>query len=95
MSEVTDLLDKLASGRVTLGAVAADFVTRAWVTKERTRASSYGEAAAREMEDPESIPEGSWGEVESAYVSGQISHDQYRILFAAKTGSMDDAPPER
>jgi hypothetical protein len=86
MSEVTDLLDRLVMGRVELRAVAADFATRRWATAERRPANSHAEAAVREGEDFEPIPENSWGEVEAAYISGRINDDQYRVLFAARTG---------
>lgn len=94
MSEIAELLDKLAAGHVTLGAVAANFATRHWVTTKRPQASSYAEAAARELDDPEPIQEGTWGEVMAAYTAGKISDDEYRVLFAARSGTMNTAPPQ-
>jgi hypothetical protein len=86
MSKVTDLLDRLAAGQIGLGTVAADFATRRWATVKRPEVNSYADATVREGEDFEPIPENSWGEVEAAYVSGQITEDQYRVLFTSRTG---------
>lgn len=92
MSEVGTLLAQLAAGKIGLGTVAADFARRTWPTAPPPPAS-YREAAARELDDPDPIPDGSWGEVEAAYVNGEISDTQYRALFAAKTGTTAAAPP--
>lgn len=83
MSEVSNLIDQLAAGKVGLGAVAADFATRDW-TSNRPPASNYETEALRELEDPGLIPADSWLEVEAAYLGNRISEDVYRVLYQAR-----------
>ena len=82
-SEVTALLDRLAAGEVTVEEVAENFAARTWPAS-RPAATSYEEAARREWQDPEPAPTGSWEEVEAAYACGQISIEDYRVLFQAR-----------
>lgn len=83
MSEVSNLLDGLAAGRVSIGVVAADFVTRKWSARE-VPAKTLDEAEKRAMEDVRPIEENSWEEVESAYITGKITASQYAALFETR-----------
>lgn len=86
MSQVSELLDRLADGRTTVGAVAADFLRRRW-TAERAPTDDYAAEARHEFfDDPGLIPENSWLEVEAAYLSGKISESVYRLLWQAAFG---------
>uniref|UniRef100_UPI003F492DAD hypothetical protein n=1 Tax=Nonomuraea sp. CA-251285 TaxID=3240002 RepID=UPI003F492DAD len=86
MSDVTDLLDRLAAGDTTVAEVGRVFAARRWPTV-RPAAGGYAALAAREDGDPEPIAPGSWAEVEAAFVNGVISADQYEALFAARAQS--------
>jgi hypothetical protein len=91
MSDVTDLLDRLAAGTTTLDDVVRDFEKRDWPTAPDDKAR---EAAALAGADPEPIPEGSFAEVSSAYVSGQIDDEQYAALATAAAGAMSGQPQD-
>lgn len=79
MSEVTDALQALVDGELTIDDVEAQFRTRIWPL------------VAPEHDDGTS-PEGSFGEVSDAYSKGLISHDQYVRLAAVVIEVMKHQP---
>lgn len=84
MSDVQRLLARLAAGEVSLGDVAIDFASRKW-PQQTPPVANYDALAVRELDDPEPILPGSWGEVEAAYAAGKITDRQYGALYEAKT----------
>jgi hypothetical protein len=87
VSEISSLLDRLAAGEVTLERVTADFAARRWVKPPQREGRGFAALAAAEESDFDPIVEGSWAEVETAYVNGVITAGQYRALFDARAGS--------
>lgn len=85
MSDVTDLLDRLAAGTTTLDDAVRDFESRDWppAPDDKTR-----EAAALAGADPEPIAEGSFAEVAAAYTDGLIDDEQYAALATAAANAM-------
>lgn len=85
MSEVTDLLQQLAAGEITVDAVAADFEARTWPTGP---SDAQRNADAMSFADPEPIAAGSFDEVATAYVIGEITAAQYATLAQAAAKAM-------
>lgn len=92
MSAVTDLLDQLEAGEVELGEVVADFRSRTWPQTPRQEPKDATEVFARDLEDPEEPPEGSFGEVATYYSMGKIDDQQYAALATAAAEAMKAAP---
>ena len=86
-SEITDLLQALRDGSMTLDEVARRFRERKWPRRRRPVPASYLELAARTQEDPEPYVPGSFDDVTDAYDRGELSGDQYDILAAAMAES--------
>lgn len=86
MSEITDILDGLAAGRLGLREVVANFAAREW-PPDRPPAPDYETEALRELDDPGLIPENSWLEVEAAYLGGDLPEGLYRVLYQARASS--------
>jgi hypothetical protein len=82
-SEVTDLLDALRDGTMSLGEVAERFRARSWPRQSRPRATTYLELAAQAQEDPEPHVQGSFDEVTAALIRGDISNSDYDVLGEA------------
>jgi len=82
VSDVTDLIAAYGRGELTLDELAQRFRNRAWPLR-RQSSFTLQEAYKRETEDPEPIAEGSFDEVGSAYLQGQISIEEYDILARA------------
>jgi hypothetical protein len=82
-NEVTDLLEALNDGALTLEEVAQRFRERAWPRRRRARPTTYLELAAAELEDPDPYIPGSYDDVAAAYHRGQLSDDQYAVLIEA------------
>lgn len=93
MSEVTDLLERLAAGTTTLDDAVRDFETRTWPTP---RTDEERQASAIANDDPEPVQENSFAEVASAYVDGEIDDEQYAALAHAAAAAMGggDQPPQ-
>lgn len=85
MSDVTDLLDRLTAGTTTLEDVARAFETREW---PQPASDAERQAAALRGDDPEPITEGSFAEVASAYINGDIDDEQYATLAQAAAKGM-------
>jgi hypothetical protein len=81
---VGDTLDKLADGRITTDEAVTAMSEVTWPDRP---------PAGRTLEDIESDPDpkamepGDFGEVESAYVEGKITLEQYEALATAAMGT--------
>jgi hypothetical protein len=82
-SEVSDLLDALHSGTISLDEVAQRFKNRRWPRRKSHAPATYLEMAAEELQDPEPYLPGSFDDVIAAYDQGKISRDQLRVLSEA------------
>jgi hypothetical protein len=86
MSAVTDLLDRLIAGDVTLQRVAADFATRSWPP---ARSDAQRRRDAEVEADPQVvIPDNTFAEVEAYYVRHLINDEQYAALAKAAASAM-------
>lgn len=83
MSEVTDLLAQLRTGSMTLEEVAARFRARQWSTRDVPPSGTAHEALVAEQRDPEPLLEGSFDEVDAAYIRHELTKDQYVVLSQA------------
>jgi len=82
-NEVTDLLDALYDGTMTVDEVATRFRQRVWPRRQIAEPGSYLDMAAAEQQDPESYVAGSYDDVAAAYHRGRLSDDDYSILIEA------------
>jgi hypothetical protein len=86
-SEVSDLIEELRAGSMTLDQVAQRFRERKWPRHRRPAPTSYLEMTARTMEDPEPYVPGSFDDVTDAYDRGELSDDEYDVLAEAMAQS--------
>jgi hypothetical protein len=82
-SEISDLINALRDGTMTLDEVAQRFRERKWPRRRRPPPASYLEMAARAQEDPEPYVLGSFDDVSAAFHRGDLSRDEYRMLSEA------------
>lgn len=82
MSDVTDMIAAYRRGTLSLDELAQRFRDRTWPSR-RLSPLALQEAYKRELQDPEPIAEGSFDEVASAYLQGEISSQEYDILARA------------
>ena len=87
-NEVSDLINALRDGSMTLDAVVQQFRKRTWPLTKRTPAQDYLEMATRAEEDPDPDIPGSFDEVVAAYYRGELTRDQYQALAAAVADSI-------
>jgi len=87
-SEVTDLIDALRDGSMTLEQVAQRFRQRSWPRRTTPLPVTYLELAATGQQDPEPDIPGSVDEVTAAYDRGELDRLQYRTLAEAAAESM-------
>src|SRR6185437_602881 len=87
-NEVTDLIDALHNGTMTLEEVAQRFRERSWPGRPTPRPTSYIELATAAISDPEPDQPGSFSEVTTAYDRGQLNRAQYRVLAEAAAEAM-------
>ena len=85
---VTDLIDALQTGTMSLEEVAQHFRERSWPGRPTPRPTSYVELAAASISDPEPDPPGSFSEVTAAYDRGKLDRTQYRVLAEAAAEAM-------
>jgi hypothetical protein len=85
--EVSDLINALRDGTMTLDQVAQRFRERQWPRRKRPPPASYLEMAARAQEDPEPYDPSSFDDVTAAYHRGDLSDSQYDILAEAMAES--------
>lgn len=82
-NEVTELLNALQEGTMTLDEVAQRFTERSWPQRDRHEQASYLEMAAAELQDPDPYIPGSFDDVAAAYHQKKISREQFRVLSEA------------
>lgn len=82
-NEVTDLLQAMRDGELTLEQVAQRFRERTWPSSKAPSPTSYRELATAAMSDPEPDVPGSFDDVIAAYDRGELSRDEYRALAEA------------
>lgn len=87
-TEVTDLLNALYDGTMSLDEVAQRFRDRSWPRRKTPLPTTYLELAAAAQEDPEPSVANSFDDVDAAYYQGRISDDQYEVLAQAMAESM-------
>jgi hypothetical protein len=87
--EVNDLLNALKDGSLTLDEVAARFRSRSWPRRDPSSTSTYAEIATAELQDPDPYVPGSFDDVTSAYHRGGLSDQQYEVLAAAMSESIE------
>lgn len=92
MSDVTDTLDQLIAGEVTLDEVADQFRARSWPRRERVETSDATGLFRLDAQDPEEDPEGAFSEVAGYYAMHRIDDQQYAALAEAAAEAMKDAP---
>lgn len=92
-NEVTELLDALHEGNVTLEDVAERFRARRWPRRKPQEPDSFAEMMAADLGDPEPYIPGSFDDVAAAYHAKKISQDQFRVLSnaVAEAQSTEDA----
>jgi hypothetical protein len=86
-SEVSDLINALRDGTMTLDEVAQRFRERRWPRRRRPPPGSYLEMAARAQEDPQPYDPNSFDDVTAAYHRGELSDSQYDTLAEAMAES--------
>ena len=86
-NEVSQLLDALYGGSMTLDEVAEIFRQRSWPHREMASTASYLEMAAAEQEDPDPYIPGSYDDVVAAYDRGRLTDVQYETLVNAIAAS--------
>jgi len=82
-NEVVELLDALREGTMTVDEVAQRFRARTWPRRRRPPSTSYLDALAAELQDPDPYLPGSFDDVIAAYDQRKISREQLRILSDA------------
>lgn len=87
-TEVTDLLNALHDGAMSLDEVAQRFRDRPWPRRAKPLPSTYLELAAAAQEDPDPYVPGSFDDVDAEYLQGRITDDQYEVLAEAMAESM-------
>ena len=88
-SEVSDLIAAMRSGSMSLEEVADRFRRRSWKRTRHVQPQSYLELAAIAQSDPEPDVPGSIDEVTAAYDRGELTKEQYRVLFRAVADSIN------
>jgi hypothetical protein len=87
-NEVTELIDALHDGSMTLEEVARRFRERSWPGRPTPRPTSYTELATAAISDPEPDLPGSFSEVTTAYDRGKLNRTEYRVLAEAAAEAM-------
>lgn len=82
-TEVTELINALRDGTLTLDQVAERFRQRPWPRRTTTLPTSYLEHAAAAEEDPEPYVPNSFDDVVAAYDLGRVTDEEYAVLSEA------------
>jgi len=82
-SEITEFIDALRSGTMSLEEVASRFRQRSWPRIKKPEPETYLELAAAAQEDPEPYIPGSFDDVVAAYDQGKLTDDEYEVLSEA------------
>jgi hypothetical protein len=86
-SEVSEMINALRDGTMTLDQVAQQFRERKWPRHRPKPPASYLEMAARAQEDPEPYDPESFDDVTAAYHRGELSDSEYDALAQAMAES--------
>lgn len=87
-SEVTELIDALKQGSISVNEVARRFRERPWPATRGPKPETYLERAIADEADPDPLIPGSFDEVAAAYHRGDISIEVYHTLSEAAADSM-------
>lgn len=82
-SGVTELIDALRNGTMSLEEVASRFREQSWLRVQKPEPETYLELAAAAQEDPEPYIPGSFDDVVAAYDQGKLTDDQYAVISEA------------
>jgi hypothetical protein len=82
-NEVTELLNALRDGTMTLDEVAQRFRQRSWPRPQQPPPASYPEMAAAELSDPDLYVPGSYDDVAAAFHNGRLTEVEYTTLIEA------------
>ncbi len=82
-NEVTQLLDALYDGTLTLDQVAHRFRQRQWPRRTEPPSSTYLEMATADASDPDPYIPASSDDVVAAYDRGRLTDFQYEVLIEA------------
>ncbi len=82
-TEVTELINALRDGTLTLDQVAERFRQRQWPRRTTPLPTSYLEHAAVAEEDPEPYVPNSFDDVVAAYDLGRVTDEEYAVLSEA------------
>lgn len=82
-NEVTELIDALHEGRLTVDEVARQFRERTWPRRRRPLPETYMDAMAAEFDDPDVYVPNSFDDVIAAYDQQKITLDQLQVLSEA------------
>jgi hypothetical protein len=86
-SEVTELINALREGTMTLEQVAQRFRERSWPRRTAPLPATYLELATAAQQDPEPYVPNSFDDVVAAYDLGRVSDDEYAVLSEAVADS--------
>jgi hypothetical protein len=86
-SEVTDLINALEDGTMSLDEVVQRFRQRSWPRRRTPVPTTYLELAAAAQQDPEPYVSGSFDDVAAAHQEGKLTDDQYAVLSEAVSDS--------
>ena len=87
-TDVTELIDALKRGSISIDEVARRFRERTWPSTHGSKSETYLERATAAAADPDPLVPGSFDEVAAAYHRGDISIDDYRTLAEAAAESI-------
>jgi hypothetical protein len=82
-TEVTELINALRDGTLTLDQVADRFRRRSWPRRATPLPTSYLEHAAAAEADPEPYVANSFDDVLAAYDLGRVTDEEYTVLSEA------------
>lgn len=91
--DLTELINALRDGSMSLDEVAQRFRERSWPRARVHRPASYLEMAAAVQEDPPPIVPGSFDQVSAAYRRGEMTRAQYEVLVQAFAESVPAEDP--
>jgi hypothetical protein len=82
-TEVTEMINALRDGTMTLDQVARQFRQRSWPRRTTLPPTTYLELAAAAQQDPEPYLPGSFDDVAAAHQGGKITDEEYTVLSEA------------
>jgi hypothetical protein len=82
-NEVTDLLDAVRDGTLSIDEVARRFRERSWPRRTDPPRRSDLDLAIEAQQDPEPFVSGSYDDVAAAYHRGDLTIEQYDVLANA------------